>query len=122
MSRVHRSRPYRARLQLPVEIHAPRRMFWTYARDLSVDGLCFPLPVRMGVGDRTGVTLRFPGGFEISLPTEIRWIRREGAGAFLLGTRLAHTAETRRRLDLLMRQIQRGTLEGPHHSTSADAV
>ena len=107
-----RSRALRTRIRFRVEIRDSRRAFDAESRDISVDGLSLTSPILMTIGDRAGTSLHLEGTAPVSLSFEVRWARKDGEKAYLLGVEFVHTDESRKELQKLMWQIDSGTVKG----------
>jgi PilZ domain-containing protein len=110
-SKKPRAQP-RFLVDIPVEIRSIKVLKGS-GRDLSEDGIRVRLDGHVKLGERVGVTLRIPGfaNHDLNFSAEVRWVKRPplamGCDA---GVAFDHTADTRRRIQLLMRELEQGNM------------
>jgi hypothetical protein len=105
-----RSRAARALTDLRVEVRCMAGVIVASGRDLSAGGMRIRGPFHVSQGERVGVTLRLPTPHQLSLMAEVRWAREEGKESYILGIRFLHTAETQKKMQALLQEIQSGKL------------
>jgi hypothetical protein len=99
-------------IAIPVEIRS-EKLIQGSARDISEGGVRVRLEQSVKMDDRVGVTLRLPGfaNSDLNFSGEVRWVRREAFGAGCdAGLEFDHTPETRKKLQLMLWELQSGNL------------
>ena len=100
-------------VDIPVAVRAERGLLQGSVRDLSVYGARLRVQgmVRVGVGERVGVTLAVPGFAPMDFSGEVRWICRPQWGEGCdCGVELFHGAAALKTMQLLVWELQSGTL------------
>jgi hypothetical protein len=104
-------RDMRLLVDIPVELRGERRHAGS-VRDLSLNGLRVRLAAsHVTVGERVGVSLRIPGLEGLDFAAEVRWAKRHEIGLGCdAGLEFDHTAESRRKVQAILWEVQSGAL------------
>ncbi len=99
-------------VDIPVEVRSEKTVSGS-GRDLTEDGIRVRLEQGVKLGDRIGISLTLPGfgNMDLNFSGEVRWVRRQDFGPGCdAGIEFDHTPDSRKKLQLLMWELQAGNL------------
>jgi len=116
-------RELRMLVDIRAELRGERAVLPASVRDLSVYGLRIRFAGRITLGERVGVTLTLPGFASIDFSGDVRWISRRDFGVeWDAGLEINHTEESRKTMQLLLWELQSGSLSQVERRTRTHRI
>jgi hypothetical protein len=110
MEAAKRTRLPRAFTDIKLEVRGAAGTYGASARDLGVGGLRIRGPLKAAVDERIGLTLLLPTPHRVTIMALVRWVKEEGPTLYVLGAKFLHTAESLKKMQQLMQEVQSGKL------------